>query len=258
MKRSSTDEMVVTPEEIGYLSGLCEPVLEGEFDSGGRAGGVCRVASAGEIEGGVKTRQLIRDHEIEVDEVSGLISVLGGKWTTYRAMAEDGIDCAERAMAGEKTECKTLEFALRGTEGFWPGYWKQLAEKYCLAWGTARHLAEKFGTDAPKVMALAEQDERLRPPLFEGGVAIRAEVVYVIREEMAQTIEDVLRRRIGVQLHSWKEAAGAAPAVCQLLAEELAWSEAQSREALEGIWLRYGICSTARDWMSITKPTPSG
>jgi glycerol-3-phosphate dehydrogenase len=54
----------------------------------------------------------------------------------------------------------------------------------------------------------------------------------VIREEMAQTIEDILLRRIGVQFHSWKEAAQAAPAVGQLLAREFAWSDAQTREAI--------------------------
>jgi glycerol-3-phosphate dehydrogenase len=229
-----TDEMVVTPEEIGYLLGYVNQYLKVNLTPEDVLAGFAGLRPLVKSKDAVKTRKLIRDHEIEVDEGSGLISVLGGKWTTYRAMAEDGIDHAERAIAGEKTACKTLEFVLTGAEGFWAGYWKQLAERYCLSWGAARHLAEKFGTDAPKVMELAEQDSQLRQPLFEGGVAIRAEVVYVIREEMARTIEDVLLRRIGVQFHSWKEAARAAPVVCQLLAEEFAWSEAQSREALDG------------------------
>ena len=57
----------------------------------------------------------------------------------------------------------------------------------------------------------------------------------MIREEMAQTIEDILLRRIGVQFHSWKEAAQAAPVVGQLLAREFGWSEAQSKEAARRI-----------------------
>ncbi len=87
---------------------------------------------------------------------------------------------------------------------------------------TAHHLAKKFGTDSPKVLELAKQEPQLLQPLIEGGAPIRAEVVYVIREEMAQTIEDILLRRIGVQFHSWKEAEKAAPVVGQLLAREFA------------------------------------
>jgi glycerol-3-phosphate dehydrogenase len=253
-----TDEMVVTPEEIGYLLGYVNQYLKVKLTPDDVLAGFAGLRPLVKSKDRVKTRKLIRDHEIEVDEGSGLVSVLGGKWTTYRAMAEDGIDCAERAIAGEKTECKTLEFALTGAEGFWAGYWKQLAERYCLAWGASRHLAEKFGTDAPKVMELAEQDARLREPLFEGGAAIRAEVVYVIREEMAQSIEDVLLRRIGVQFHSWKGAARAAPVVCQLLAEELDWSEAQSREALDGYLasIRHLLDSAGLDGRGISKPIP--
>jgi len=229
-----TDEMVVTPEEIKYLLGYVNRYLQVNLAPDDVLGAFAGMRPLVKSKDAVKTQKLIRDHEIEVDEVSGLVSVLGGKWTTYRAMAEDGIDQAQRAIAGESTACKTLDFPLTGAEGFWPGYWKQLAEKYCLSTQTARHLAEKFGTDAPKVMEVAEQDAQLRQPLFEGGAPIRAEVVYAIREGMAQTIEDVLLRRIGVQFHSWKEAARAAPVVCQLLAREFAWSEAQSKEALRG------------------------
>jgi glycerol-3-phosphate dehydrogenase len=83
------------------------------------------------------------------------------------------------------------------------------------------------------VLALATHDALLLQPLFEGAIPILAEVVYAIREEMAQTVDDVLARRIGVQFHSWKDAAKAAPVVAQLLARELGWSEAQCDQALE-------------------------
>ena len=229
-----TDEMVVTPEEIEYLLGYVNQYLKVKLTPEDVLAGFAGLRPLVKSKDGVKTRKLIRDHEIEVDEVSGLISVLGGKWTTYRAMAEDGIDHAERMIAGEKTECKTLEFVLTGADGFWAGYWKQLAEKYCLAWGAARHLAEKFGTDAPKVMELAEQDARLREPLFEGGRPSGRRWFTSSARRWRRALRMCSLRRIGVQFHSWKEAARAAPVVCRLLAEELDWSEAQNREALDG------------------------
>jgi glycerol-3-phosphate dehydrogenase len=125
-----------------------------------------------------------------------------------------------------------LDFPLTGAEGFWENYWRQLAEKFGLQQRTAQHLAQKFGTDAPRVLALADQEPQWLQPLSPGGPAIRAEVVYAIREEMAQTIEDILLRRVGVQFHGWKEAAEAAPIVGQLLARELSWSESQTRDAV--------------------------
>jgi glycerol-3-phosphate dehydrogenase len=147
-------------------------------------------------------------------------------------MAEDGINQAQRALPGKQTPCKTLDFLLTGAQGFSKDYWKELAGKYGLSAQTARHLAQKFGTDSVKVLDLARQEPPLLQPLFEGGYPIRAEVVYAIREEMAQTIEDILLRRIGLQFHSWKEAAQAAPVVGQLLAREFGWNDAQTQQAV--------------------------
>jgi glycerol-3-phosphate dehydrogenase len=231
-----TDDMVVTPDEIRYLlryvNQYLNVTLTPQDVQSAFAGLRPLVKSRAAVNDAVKTRKLIRDHEVEVDEASGLISVLGGKWTTYRAMAEDGIDHAQQALAVRGAACRTLDFPLTGAEGFWVDYWRQLAEKYALSPETAQHLAQKFGTDAPKVLALAEQEPQLLQPLSAGGAPIRAEVVYAIREEMAQTIEDILQRRIGVQFHGWKEAAEAAPVVGQLLAREFAWSEARTSEAV--------------------------
>ncbi len=235
---SPGDEMVVTPQEVEFLlkhvnrylnvnltpqhvcaafAGL-RPLLKSD-DANARAVQL------------KDTRKLVRDHEVEVDAVSGLISVLGGKWTTYRAMAEDCIDQVQRILGGNQAACKTMGYPLAGAEGWVSDYWKQLAAHYALSPETARHLAHKFGTDSPKVLEPATHDALLLQPLFEGAVPILAEVVYGIREEMAQTIDDILARRIGVQFHSWKDAAKAAPVVAQLLARELGWSEAQRDQA---------------------------
>jgi glycerol-3-phosphate dehydrogenase len=227
-----TDEMVVTPAEVQYLLRHVNRYLNETLTPQDVQSAFAGLRPLLKSKAAVNTGKLIRDHEVELDAASGLISVLGGKWTTYRAMAEDGIDCVQRTLAVEPRECRTLDFPLSGAEGFWVEYWRQLAEKYDLSSRSARHLAQKFGTDAPKVLALAEQEPQLLQPLAPGGAAIRAEAVYAIREEMAQTIEDILARRLGVQFHSWKEAAEAAPAVAQLLAREFAWSADQTRQAV--------------------------
>lgn len=237
-----SDEMVITPEEIKFLLNHVNRYLNVNLtphDVCSAFAGMRPLLKSKDMKSSdvksnalAESSKLTRDHEVEVDDVSGLISVLGGKWTTYRAMAEDGINHAQRALGGKQAACQTLNYQLTGAGGYSPDYWKQLAGSYRLSPETARHLAQKFGTDSPKVLELAKHEAQLLQPLFEGGVPILAEVVYAIREEMAQTIEDILLRRIGVQLHGWKEAAKAAPVVAQLLAQEFGWSDVQRKDAL--------------------------
>ena len=240
-----TDEMVVTPAEISFLLKYINHYLNANLTpkdvlsafAGVRPLVKSRVkhwsSSRAGYDDTVNTRKLIRDHEIEVDEHSNLISVLGGKWTTYRVMAEDAINHAERMISGKPGTCKTLEFPLTGSSGYTSNYWKKLVEDDQLSPETARHLAQKFGTDSLKIMELTRQSPQLLQPFVEGGIPICAEAVYAIREEMAQTIEDILLRRIGVQFHSWKEAVQAAPMVGQLLAAEFAWSDGQTSDAID-------------------------
>jgi glycerol-3-phosphate dehydrogenase len=175
----------------------------------------------------------VRDHEVELNPASGLLSILGGKWTTYRAMAEDTINAVQKYLGGAATGCVTADHPLAGSEGYTPDPWKHLVETFGIGERTARHLAGKFGARARDVIAIAKQQRELTAPLVEGLGPLRAEVVFAAREEMAISIEDVLARRIGLELYGWKEAVQAAPAVADLLARELGWSESVRREALD-------------------------
>jgi glycerol-3-phosphate dehydrogenase len=226
-------EMVATRDEVAYLLKYVNKYLNTAFTfadvQAAFAGARPLVASTGSID----TKKLIRDHEVEIDKESGLISILGGKWTTYRAMAEDGVDCAIRALGDGRTRTKTLGFQLTGSREYSGGFWKELSVKYRLSSETAKHLAQKFGTDAARVLEVINSAPGLDEPLYPGAAALTGEVLYCIREEMAQSIEDVLARRIGIQFHSWKDATAAAPAVGRLLGRELGWSEEATMRAIE-------------------------
>jgi glycerol-3-phosphate dehydrogenase len=178
------------------------------------------------------TKKLIRSHEVEVDGSSGLVSTLGGKWTTYRAMAEDTVDAVQRQLRGSAAS-KTQDFRLAGAEGYSADHWRLLVSVYGLDEAAAKHLAEKFGTEAEAVLSLAKEDSRLASPLAREASPIQAEVVYCARTEMAITIEDVLARRIGLQNFGWKLAVHAAPIVGELLARELGWMEDEKNRAVD-------------------------
>ena len=84
-------------------------------------------------------------------------------------------------------------------------YWKQLRDGFSIEESTAKHLAEKFGTEAERVLKLCdERKEMERAARRPEPAAIRAEAVYGIREEMAVTIEDLLARRTGIQFFDWR------------------------------------------------------
>jgi glycerol-3-phosphate dehydrogenase len=159
-----------------------------------------------------------------VDEGSGLISILGGKWTTYRVMAEDTINAVQSRTGGRSRPGATSHHLLAGVEGYAPDYWKQLAREHPIDESAARHLAQKFGTDAPAVLEIAKHRPELYAPITEGAPPIQAEVLYCIRQEMAVSIEDILSRRLSLQQYDWKLAMQAAPVVASHLASELGWS----------------------------------
>jgi glycerol-3-phosphate dehydrogenase len=234
--------VVVLREEAVYLLRQLNPYLEKplrmEQIVSGIAGLRPLVASGaaqhtkgeGTKEG--RTKELIRDHEVEIDAKSGLVSILGGKWTTHRLMAEDTVDAVQRALTGDISACKTREYRLAGGQGYTANYWQSLLKEFSLGEETARHLAAKFGTRARKVLQLIRTDATLAAPLVKDLPPICAEVVYCVREEMAMTIEDILARRIGLQLLDWQKAIEAAPRVGELLAREFCCSAEEERKAV--------------------------
>jgi glycerol-3-phosphate dehydrogenase len=225
--------MVVTKDEAEYLLRQLNPYLETplrrEQALSGMAGLRPLVAAAG---GRTATSKLIRDHEVELDSSSGLISILGGKWTTHRLMAEDTIDAVQRDMGGPVTPSMTKQHALAGASGYDKGFSKEIEKEYSLPADVAQHLAGKFGTAALKILELCKENSSWNRRIATGLPAIEAEIVFCIRYEMAETIEDLLARRTGSQFYGWKEAIEAAPRVAELLAPEKHWETSRSAAAV--------------------------
>jgi glycerol-3-phosphate dehydrogenase len=229
------EELFLTREEVEYLLRhlnryLGEPVRAGQVVGG--FAGARPLLTAGDSR---DTKRLARDHQVELDSPSGLVSILGGKWTTYRAMAQDTIDVVRKSLGRNPTPCSTLNHPLVGSDGYSSDYWKVLVGD-CVLEPIARHLAEKYGTRAAQLLALIEKDADLGEPLVKGLAPLRAEVAFAARFEMAMTIEDVLARRIGLQFYGWTEAIAAAPATADILGRELGWSEADRGDAL-GVYI---------------------
>lgn len=149
------------------------------------------------------TSKLSREHFIDKSP-SGLITVAGGKWTTYRRMAEDTLSFAIKAKMLPDAPCRTRELRLHGA---------------ALTTETPEHL-RSYGSDAPQVMALEREpgmDEKLDAAL----PFTVAQVVFAVRHEMALTVEDVLSRRMRALLLDAEAGRRAAPKVAGIMAAEL-------------------------------------
>ena len=226
------DELVVKRVEVDYLLQQLNRYLSCSFQAEDVVAGFAGVRPLVSSGKGNKTKKLLREHEIEVDSESGLISVLGGKWTTYRAMAEDAINAVQRKLELAVGGCVTREHPLSGSEGYGNAYRRNLTTNYGTPEATARHLSEKFGTRAAAVLELANEEPELSDPLVRGYPAIRAEIAYSARNEMAATLDDVLERRTGLEFFSWSAAMEAAPVAASVMRREMGWNDAETERAV--------------------------
>ncbi len=162
--------------------------------------------------GSGRTADLSRRHSITTN-AAGMISVAGGKLTTYREMAEDTVDLAARRL-GRGGRCRTKKLRLLGAEGF----------RDPSMGSPDSHLALRFGGETSAIHALIAVDPTLEEPLVPGLPYIRAEAVHAVRNEMALTLDDVLTRRTQARLFDRRAALACASAVAELIGAELGWS----------------------------------
>lgn len=166
-----------------------------------------------------KTADLSRHHSVDRSS-SGVITIAGGKLTTFRLMAEDTVDevCD---LLGLKAGSRTTKLRLLGAQGYEPGSGDE-------------HLGGRYGTESAGVRALVAADPTLGQPLVPGLPYLRAEAVHAARHEMATTIDDVLSRRTRARLLLRDASAAAADDVAHLMGAELGWSDdEQRRQAAE-------------------------
>jgi glycerol-3-phosphate dehydrogenase len=171
--------------------------------------------------GTVDTADLSRDHVIE-ESGSGLLTIAGGKWTTYRKMASDILDHIVRGRGLDRAgRCMTDRIPVIGGAACDRGGEHRLVETYRLPPDVALHMDRAYGDRSPIVagMAAGGLGERLHPdhPFLE------AEVIYGVRHEMAMRVMDVLARRIPLALLDRDAAREALPRVVELMAGELEW-----------------------------------
>ncbi|HSC54203.1 MAG TPA: FAD-dependent oxidoreductase [Phnomibacter sp.] len=178
---------------------------------------------------GESTKDLVRDHEVEIDERSGLISILGGKWTTYRLMAKDTIDAAEKFLHSQ-SPCSTKSLVLIGSETFTHHTAIQLQQQSGWDHEVVKHLASTYGDQSLKIAAITLADANAKNRLLPGMPYTYAELHYVVEHEMAYTVKDAIAGRWGTPLASWQQAMQLIPVVGSYMTHYFNWGLEQQEK----------------------------
>lgn len=175
------------------------------------------------------TAGLARDHVIE-ESPSGLLTIAGGKWTTYRKMAEDTVSYALKAyhLAAPRPACQTEQLPILGGAAYQENGHLELSREYGLDDDVAAYLHRTYGDQAAKVAKLAKEGFGGR--LVENHPVLEAEVIYAARHELAERVIDVLARRTPLALLDTAATRRAVPRVLEIMADERGWDRQRQEE----------------------------
>ncbi|MCZ7531518.1 MAG: glycerol-3-phosphate dehydrogenase/oxidase [Acidimicrobiia bacterium] len=230
----SLDDPACTPEDVRYLLEAVNAVVTEPLsaaDVTGTWAGLRPLVRTGK---GATTDQLSRKHAVIVGR-SGVVTVTGGKMTTYRRMAADAVDAALTVTSRggrrgvRRMRSRTAALSLIGA----PAPPATGFPRDTVASGPSDILTDTYGTEADDVATLMADDPALAESLVPGLPYLRAQAVHAVRHEYALTLEDVLSRRTRALLLDAEATAAAAPDVAALIAPELGWDGGETRRQVE-------------------------
>jgi glycerol-3-phosphate dehydrogenase len=224
---------VASAKDVDYLLAQVNSVLERPLthdDIEGVYAGL-RPLLSGES---ASTSQLSREHTV-AHVAPGLVVVAGGKYTTYRVMAEDAVDAVVHGLRRRVPPCITTRTPIIGSIGYEASYNRRhrIAELSGLHVARIEHLLSRYGSLYGEVLALVDTDPTLGEPLPGGEDHLRAEVAYAAACEGALHLEDVLDRRTHISIEAGDGGRTAAPHVADLMAQVLGWDRSRRDDELE-------------------------
>lgn len=195
----------------GVYAGL-RPLLSGESDS---------------------TSKLSREHTVDVT-VPGLVTVAGGKYTTYRVMAADAVDAIAPFVSRRLEPSRTEDVPLLGAEGLADSTQRaaEVAAEAGIPRAAVEHLVGRYGSIADDLMAAISEDPRLGEPLPGAPDYLMVEVWYAAAAEGALHLDDVLTRRTRISIETWDRGMEASVAVAAVMADVLGWDPATVQREL--------------------------
>ncbi len=227
--RSDIDYLLDTLNEVLAVP-LCHEDIEGVY-----AG--LRPLLRGESDA---TSQLSRTHAVS-QSVSGLITVAGGKYTTYRVMAEEAVDLATRSLDKKVPASCTDSIPLVGSDNGYPAVWNRreaIARSSGLHLQQIEHLLTRYGTRTFDLLEMISERPELADPVPGTKTYLCVEAAYGASHEAALHLDDVLTRRTRISIETFDRGTRAAERVAQVMGEVLGWDAERRRREVEHYLLR--------------------
>jgi glycerol-3-phosphate dehydrogenase len=240
------DDPQCTADDVAYLLGAINAAISTEITVDDVTGTWAGLRPLVRDAGSSRTADLSRRHRVLRSD-SGVITITGGKLTTYREMAADTIDEVLETVLGParpdhggsaqilervQRHSRTKRLRLRGADGY-DEMMKNASTRAVADRPTVEHLANRYGGETRTLLAMIERDATLGDPLVPGLAYLRAEAVFAARYEMVRTLDDVLSRRTRARLLGRDASATAAPDVAALIADDLGWDDAEQARQVE-------------------------
>ncbi len=233
----SLDEPRCTPDDIAYLLRAVNAATGGAITEADLTGTWAGLRPLVKSESTGRTADLSRRHRV-TPSTSGVVTVTGGKLTTYREMAADTVDAVvatlgDRARGRATRRSPTRKLALRGASGYHEMRAGGAGTSGALDAAAVEHLADRYGGEARTVLAMVDADSAPAKPLVPGLPYLAAEARYAARYEMVRTLDDLLSRRTRARILDATATATAAAGAAPLVAPDLGRDDAEQARQVE-------------------------
>lgn len=228
------NEPLANRDDIDYILAQANRVLEPQLRYEDIIGVYAGLRPLVSKKADASTTKLSREHTVD-RPAPGFVSIAGGKYTTYRVMAQDVIDLAGKELHKEVRESTTDRLPIVGADGY-NALVQQVslisAETH-LAESTVIHLLNRYGSLMSEILQLISEDSSLSKPLGGGLPYLRAEIHYAVSHEGARSVEDVVARRTRISFEAAENGAALLEDIADIIAPLLDWNRNQRAESID-------------------------
>jgi glycerol-3-phosphate dehydrogenase len=232
--QDSREEPLASAEDVTYIINQANRVLEPKLRRDQVIGVFAGLRPLVSTDPDSPTTKLSREHVVD-SPAKGFVSIAGGKYTTYRVMAEDAVDEAINHLRKLVPDSVTETLAIIGAEGYsvLMNQIPRLADNFKLSEPTVEHLLNRYGSLIEEVLAPCASQPELLNPVIQGLPYIGAEIVYAVTHEGALSIDDILSRRTRIAFEAKDQGLGVTNMVADLIAPHLAWKKADKTASIK-------------------------
>ena len=229
----SREEPLATSEDVTYILNQANRVLEPQLRREQVIGVFAGLRPLVSTDPDSPTTKLSREHVVD-SPTPGFVSIAGGKYTTYRVMAEDAVNEAINHLRKIVPDSVTETLAIIGAEGYsvLMNQIPRLSQQYSISEKSVEHLLNRYGSLISEVLEPAESQPELLEELIPGLAYLKAEILYAVTHEGATSIDDVLSRRTRISFEASDQGLSVLDVAADLIEETLGWSSAQRKASI--------------------------